>query len=307
MTLITSGSGEPDLGPILQNRKYSACMRRFEIHPMKIIRTIIALSTCALYLATASTLSAQTYASATNFQLADPNIKADSLLFWESCSLSADLDYAGTDIRYTIDGSEPVETSPILEKALVLRQSSEVKIKAFHSELQASNTVLVSCMKMPAKLPIQSVKLKTPAHTSYPGKGAASLVDGTKGSLNFREPHWSGFQGNHLELELTFEGPVQISAVTASVLSDQASWIFPSSGIAVWGAKKGHPYELIAESEIPVLDGEASSALLFPRIEFPRKEVQHLIIIVKSTDKIPEWHQGKGTPGWLFVDEIILE
>jgi hexosaminidase len=264
-----------------------------------------------IFCLTLQVLSAQvisdSYARSNLFQLADPIILVDSLLFQKNSSIQAILDYPSAQLYYTTDESEPTQDSPTFPASLIVDRTTQIKVKAFHPDLQPSNTVATSLLKILPPPPIASIQFKYPAHKNYPGNGAASMLDGKKGSLNFREPHWSGFQDHHLEIVLRFEKPIRLSSVTASVLSDQASWIFPPVGLSVLSSTDGEEFELIAKKDIPVLAKEAPSALLFPRLSFPPQLVQHLIIIVENTGEIPVWHQGKGTPAWLFVDELILD
>ena len=30
-------------------------------------------------------------------------------------------------------------------------------------------------------------------------------------------------------------------------------------------------------------------------------------VVIENMDSIPEWHPGKGTLPWLFLDEILVE
>jgi hypothetical protein len=39
----------------------------------------------------------------------------------------------------------------------------------------------------------------------------------------------------------------------------------------------------------------------------PDKKYKELKIIVKHVPELPSWHPGKGSPGWVFVDELFFE
>jgi len=36
------------------------------------------------------------------------------------------------------------------------------------------------------------------------------------------------------------------------------------------------------------------------------KKIKTITIAVKNTEKLPEWHPGKGLKAWLFMDEWIF-
>ena len=42
-------------------------------------------------------------------------------------------------------------------------------------------------------------------------------------------------------------------------------------------------------------------------LTFPESSARYLKITSDSVTVIPDWHVGKGSPGFLFVDEIIVK
>ena len=42
-------------------------------------------------------------------------------------------------------------------------------------------------------------------------------------------------------------------------------------------------------------------------LTFTPSEARYLKVIANSVTEIPDWHTGKGSPGFLFVDEIIVK
>ena len=40
---------------------------------------------------------------------------------------------------------------------------------------------------------------------------------------------------------------------------------------------------------------------------FLPREVRYVRVRAEALAVCPDWHPGKGTPGWLFVDEIVVE
>ena len=41
-------------------------------------------------------------------------------------------------------------------------------------------------------------------------------------------------------------------------------------------------------------------------LEFPETSARYLKITAKVIESLPEWHSGKGRPGFVFVDEIMV-
>jgi len=132
------------------------------------------------------------------------------------------------------------------------------------------------------------------AHENYPATGAASLIDLQKGTLNFRAGRfWSGLQAEEVVVRLNFE---------RTLLSDHNSWIFLPKQIEVWNED-----ELVGAIDLNKPESAEKSALKSIAVNVTPKEYKGLKIKILNHKNIPNWHAGKGTPPWLFMDEIFVE
>jgi hypothetical protein len=41
-------------------------------------------------------------------------------------------------------------------------------------------------------------------------------------------------------------------------------------------------------------------------INFPPRKIRCLKVVAGPVKKLPEWHPGKGKPGWVFFDELLV-
>ena len=48
------------------------------------------------------------------------------------------------------------------------------------------------------------------------------------------------------------------------------------------------------------------ASLIDPKIIFDPVQVKVLKIVAKPIRALPKWHGGKGKPGWVFVNEIVV-
>ena len=39
----------------------------------------------------------------------------------------------------------------------------------------------------------------------------------------------------------------------------------------------------------------------------PVRRARYVRLVAPGVDPLPEWHPGAGRPGWIFVDEIIVD
>ena len=99
-----------------------------------------------------------------------------------------------------------------------------------------------------------------------------------------------------------FEKAIVMNKVYISSLIDQDAWIFPPTNIIVkhnntaigtlYNKEAGQP--LMAQLKTFIVD-------------IPIKSYTQLSIEIAALNNIPEWHPGKGTQSWLFIDQILVE
>lgn len=241
------------------------------------------------------------------FQLADPILEYEEVFFKETASIAAKLDYKGTKIHYTLDGSTPGQEAPLYTQAIELSQSATVKFRAFHPNSRPSNVVSQRFFKIADAKPIDYLRIAHFPSEQYPGNGAKSLVDLKKGSLNFREPEWLGFSGNDVDLVIGFGEEEDIRKITTSILVDPGSWIFQPQSIELWASEDGKEFSKKGALTLDGLTAKSASGLRFFDLEVPAFRSKFIKVVLKNIPQIPDWHPGAGTPAWLFVDEILID
>ena len=247
------------------------------------------------------------FAVGSNFQLADPSLTSSAIFFEKENEIKLSLAYDDVTLHYTLDGSEPTEQSAIYTNPILVKNSGELKAKAFHPTCQESNTVGVKYFKINKKAPVKNIRLVKQPNAKYPGIGAAGLVDLMKGSNNFQEKKWMGFNGDDVEVIIEMEEPIEFEKITASILSDPGSWIFPPAAIEVLISKDGNDFYKIAKKEFNPTEENMPTGQQFFSVNFKKEESRFFKIIIKNIPAIPDWHPGKGSPAWLFIDEILIE
>ncbi|MEM9648685.1 MAG: chitobiase/beta-hexosaminidase C-terminal domain-containing protein [Bacteroidota bacterium] len=238
-----------------------------------------------------------------SIQLASPKILADSVLFREMATITLHLEEEDALIKYTLDGSGVDADSQTYSGPIQVYHTATVKAKAFHPAYRTSETQAIAVRKQKGNLSGVEAKLHTEPHVNYPGNGAASLVDGQKGSTNFRNGnHWLGFQKNRITTDLRFPERRNVESIIVSVLQDQGSWIFSPETITI----------TVLGNQIGTLDFKESAQagekkMLFLEVPVTTGKYKELTITIEPLSEIPDWHQGKGTKPWVFIDEIWAE
>jgi hypothetical protein len=241
------------------------------------------------------------------FQLATPNINSESILFEKENRIQLTLNLPETKIHYTLDGSEPNELSPLFDEKIILKKSAILKAKAFQYQFLPSEIVQAEFIKLGQAKQIKKINLNRIPNKNYQGKGADGLIDRKKGTTNFKTNEWLGFSDEDLEATIEFEQKTTFQKITPSFLSDQNAWIFLPKEVEILISDDGEIYHSKAKKEVKTTLENSSSELHFSELNFENQEAKFVKILIRNLSSIPEWHPGKGTPPWLFIDEIIIE
>ncbi|MFS4456712.1 chitobiase/beta-hexosaminidase C-terminal domain-containing protein [Maribacter sp. 2304DJ31-5] len=243
------------------------------------------------------------FAPTRTFKLAPPQFVVDSLLFKESARIEVDFDLADAQIRYTDDGKEVTENSNLYQHPLSTDTSALYTFRAFHPDYQKSDAVYVKLIQIKNDISGTAVTVAPDPHSNYLGKGSNGLTDLQKGTIQFRKgKEWSGFQTKEIKINLNFEKAILISKLTVSTLRDHGSWIFsPRSIIVLTNGKK------LGELMLAPPKNGQSTQTEFLEIPIIKGKYKTVDVQIHSLKKIPEWHQGKGTVPFFFMDEILIE
>ena len=236
-------------------------------------------------------------------QLAPPMIQVDSLLFNNAAQIKL---YPGSneaEIRYTLDGSEVTSDSPNYLEPISVSTTTHLNVKAFHPDFNASEVVERIIIKMSKDISESTISVQPEAHESYRAMGPSTLIDGRKGEFNFRSGNrWLGFQTNETLVNLEFSEKVSIEKVLVGLLQDHGAWIFLPDAIEVKTSDRS-----IGKLKLkPSVNGD-SKKMGFMEIPVEKGEYDQLTIIIHALQEIPDWHPGKGTMPWTFMDEILIE
>jgi hexosaminidase len=209
------------------------------------------------------------------------------------------------DIRYTLDGTEPKETSPKYESPITINKTASLKIAAFKKDhqLSKSNTLAFNFHKA-----LNShITLKTPYDERYRASGENGLIDGVRASVNAHDGLWQGFEGIDFEATIDLGKNESISKVAPRFLLDENSWIFLPSSVEISVSTDNINFTdaKTINNEIPLKNSE----ILLKDFQAEYNNVSARYIKVKATSikKCPSWHPGFGSNAWMFIDEIVVE
>ncbi|NUO00018.1 MAG: hypothetical protein HUU01_05315 [Saprospiraceae bacterium] len=213
----------------------------------------------------------------------------------------------GAVVRYTLDGSIPDSLqSPVSNgDSITIDKTCLLTTKTFLPGWISSDVATRNFYKV--GFTPDSVALVYPPNPQYKSEGPRTLVNHKIGDTDFRNKKWMGFKDNPLEAFLFFKQPTTLSSVSVSTVVDIGSYIMPAAQVEVWGGSTKNNLVLLKKINPAQPSGLGAPAYLAGfNLDFASRKVRMVKIIVKSVSKLPAWHPGKGTPGWVFVDEVFL-
>ena len=213
----------------------------------------------------------------------------------------------GVTIRYVTDNTTPDTLQGLVyEHPFKFEETTVIKAVACKDAWYCSDIFEATCFVEGIK-PHQ-VELLIPADPQYPGEGAQSLVDGRKGVADvLKEPSWLGYRNQSFAAGFTFAGKVPtLKRIVLSYGKNIGGYSLPPEEVEVWAGENKNQLKLIKKlrPEQPKgYEGLKVEALSIP-IE-PSTEMFYKIV-AKPVSKLPQWHNGKGEKGWVFIDEIFF-
>lgn len=141
-------------------------------------------------------------------------------------------------------------------------------------------------------------------YSGYDGGGDRAVLDGLRGSSNFRDGRWQGYSGQDFIATLRFNEAQKVDSVISSFYQYNLSWIFMPKKITVYTSKDGQNYYNRAELEpkvSPKKEGEFFEEFV---MTFPEVEAKYIKFKAEYFGKCPDWHPAAGSDAWLFVDEV---
>lgn len=155
----------------------------------------------------------------------------------------------------------------------------------------------------------KKIVLKNMYSPSYPGGGENGLINGLRGTKNFRDGLWQGFEGIDLEAVVDLGRVRKIRKISCGFLEDQISWIFFPRSVEIALSADGDSFRTVKKFR------KEKGAGLNPYAsikEFTAEigsyvKARYVKVIAENIGKCPDWHPGSGGKAWIFCDEIVVK
>ena len=208
-------------------------------------------------------------------------------------------------IRYTIDGTMPDTNSQLYSDPLRINKVAVLNIAAFNDGYLTDARLILTFVDN--KAVGSKITLSDLYAERYNGGGQNGLVDGIKGTTNFRDGLWQGFEGVDFECVIDLGDVKEISSVVPTFLFNQESWIFLPEKVEISLSGDNLVYNNIKtiNNNIP----QKSTDILIKEFaaSYNKEKARYVKVKAASIKKCPDWHSGAGGKAWLFIDEIVVK
>lgn len=168
-----------------------------------------------------------------------------------------------------------------------------------------SNAVMVEFRRIRGDMKV--LRYEYPYSPQYTAGGDDGLVDGIRGSADFRTGGWQGFEGKNLDFVIDLGSQQKINRVRANFLQDENSWIFFPTQLQVEISEDGKKFVPAGQVVCDVPPSQTGLLQKELEVEVKGKKARYLRVIGVSLGQCPATHKGAGYPSWIFSDEVSVE
>jgi hexosaminidase len=219
----------------------------------------------------------------------------------------------GGVIHYTLDGSEPIATSPTFASPIQIADTTTIKARWFNEAGQGRGSVVSAQYHKLAGLQHEGVgkpvTLLVPATIAGKEQIQPLLTDG----LLMRDGQWQApevarFDGSDCEVVIDMGKPTALRQVGARFLYAQEVGIFPSPKMTVSISDDNKTFEPLGEAGFVSPDNHNSRGTTIKTLMVDAKgeTARYIKIHSNNLGLIPAWHPVKGAPAHLMMDEVIV-
>lgn len=231
-----------------------------------------------------------------------PKITASEIRFLQPLTVTITSPTKG-DIRYTLDGTEPVETSELYTKPLQLTTTTIVKARIFVKGMPPSFT---ATRKFNYDYIVSTTFSRKP-NTPFNVGTDTILFDGEKGVISDLQRGWLGFSGSGVTATVMLSKRIDIENITLRFAHVPDNWAFAPRQVTVVLSTDGENFTDTLQTAMPF--DPASSEENTPReveIKVPvtKEGVAAFKVEVDALSAVPAWHRAKGLKPWILMDEI---
>ncbi len=208
-------------------------------------------------------------------------------------------------IYYTLDGSEPTESSTKYDGNIAITDSAEFRAIAIR---EVGKTKIVEKSISFNKATLKPVTLTTcQPYSNYTFKGAATLTDGLSGNDNFATGAWLGFVGEDITAVVDLGVETDINHIGATALTYLDAWIMAPIEIKFAVSNDNKTFIDVYNVTYPVETDYKKHCIVNYASDITPTKARYVKLYFKRSPALPKGHAGAGLNPFLFIDEITIK
>lgn len=118
--------------------------------------------------------------------------------------------------------------------------------------------------------------------------------------------NWQGYQGNDLVAILDLGQVKPVTKISLGTLQDSRAWIVFPKYVQYWASNDGLNYKLLStvNTRVDITDLNVQLQQFSADLN---TNARYIKVIAKQYGPLPDWHESKGSPSYIFADEITVE
>lgn len=251
----------------------------------------------------------------------NPWFEMESDIFDDSIQLSIAGAHEGAKIMYKVEKLRQGETLERMSDRRLAELESKGQYVEFESPFTLTQSTLVSAYTLAEdgrRSPVVRTavyKLKDDMdittecvyNPQYNARGARGLIDGLRGSVNWKTGGWQGYQNTDFIAVLDLRGQRTLSTFGSGYCQDARSWIWMPTEVEYYVSQDGKDYQFVGKVKNSVDPKDYTIQVDDFVLNVSPVKAKFVKVVAKNFGTIPDWHLGAGGKAFIFIDEIWVE
>ncbi|MBO7279229.1 MAG: family 20 glycosylhydrolase [Bacteroidales bacterium] len=204
-------------------------------------------------------------------------------------------------IYYTTDGTDPRKKGSLYNGPVAVKEDG--RFQAVVKRGQDYSRVFSEQIKFNLAT-TRPITLAHPTHRGYTFSGPGVLVDGLKGNGNYKTGRWLGFYQGDMDALIDLQSVQTVEQVKFSTCVEKGDWICDTREVVIEVSLDNEHFTQVIHETYPSMTLEDRNGIYDHLYAFPKVEARYVRVKAVVENSLPEWHNGRGLPAFLFVDEI---
>jgi len=153
-----------------------------------------------------------------------------------------------------------------------------------------------------------TIEIKSKYNPQYTAGGDEGIIDGIKGTENWRKGEWQGYQSQDFEAIINLQTETSVSNFSASFLQDSRSWILMPTKVDYFVSNDNLNFTLAGSVTNYISPKYEVNKIQNFEYKLPQElKAKYIKVKAYNFGKLPDWHQGAGGDAFIFIDEITIK